>query len=278
MKTLLDKTEIARWKKIAQQDFDYHQRQFAKPYRSTSYLGEFIRSLIGPTQGEALDIACGAGANIFHLSQMIPGFHWSGVDIAGEVLFPIGSPFFNSKGLELDLKAGDFYKLEDYFGGKKFDLVLAIHTFSSLESYDALLDQLLSVTRGWLFATSMFTDFNVDVNIEVKDYTWPEDCPNPGNYNVYSLSRFRKACEAKGCKQFVSRDFVIDVDLPPPENGGLGTYTRKLEDGQRLQFSGPIFLPWKVVGVRMGDSPATSARGKLPGLQIVRLEKRHPAR
>ena len=97
----------------------------------------------------------------------------------------------------------------------------------------------------------MLTEFNVDVNIEVKDYTWPEDCPNPGNYNVYSLSRFQRACEAKGCKQFVSRDFVIDVDLPPPENGKLGTYTRRLEDGQRLQFSGPIFLPWKVIGVRM---------------------------
>lgn len=262
MTTTLDATQIARWKKIAQQDSDYHQRQFATPYRSTSYMGDFIRSLIGGTQGEALDIACGAGANIFHLSQMVPGFHWSGVDVAGEVLFPIGGPFFRGKGLDVDLKAGDFYKLEDHFGGKKFDLVLAIHTFSSLESYDALLGQLLSVTKGWLFATSMFTEFDVDVNIEVTDYTWPEDCPNPGNYNVYSLSRFRKVCEARGCKEFVCRDFVIDVDLPPPENGGLGTYTRKLEDGQRVQFSGPIFLPWKVVGVRMGDLPASSASGR----------------
>jgi SAM-dependent methyltransferase len=262
MKTLLDATQIARWKKIAQQDADYHQRQFAKPYRSTSFLGDFIQSLIGSTQGEALDIACGAGANIFHLSQMVPGFRWSGVDIAGEVLFPISSPFFRSKGLEVDLNVGDYYKLGDCFGGKKFDLVLAIQTFLTIPTYDALLDQLLSVTRGWLFVSSMFTDFNVDVNIEVKDYTWPEDCPNPGNYNVYSLSRFRRACEAKGCKEFVSRDFVIDVDLPPPENGGLGTYTRKLEGGQRLQFSGPIFLPWRVIGVRMGDSPTTSARGR----------------
>lgn len=258
MKTSLNATQIARWKKIAQQDLDYHRRQFGKAYRSTSFLGEVIRSLIGPSEGEALDVACGAGANIFHLAQMVPGFHWSGVDIAGEVLFPIGRQFFRSKGLEVDLKSGDFYNLQEYFGTKKFDLVLAIQIFSSLKSYDALLEQLLSVSRGWLFTIAMFTDFNVDVNIEVTDYTWPEDCPNPGNYNVYSLSRFRKACEANGCKQFVTRDFVIDVDLPRPDNGGLGTYTRKLEDGQRLQFSGPIFLPWKVVGVKLGDSPATS--------------------
>jgi SAM-dependent methyltransferase len=252
-KTALDTTQIARWERIAQQDFDYHRRQFAKAYRSTSYLGEFVQSVIGSTQGEALDVGCGAGANIFHLAQIVSGFHWSGVEIAGDVLFPIGRPFFLSKGLEVNLKAGDFSRLDDYFGKKQFDLVLAVHIFGSLESYDALLDELLSVTKGWLFVSAMFTDFNVDVNIEVTDYTWPEHCPNPGNYNVYSLSRFRKLCDAKGCKQFISRDFVIDVDLPPPENGGLGTYTRKLEDGQRLQFTGPIFLPWKVVGVRMGD-------------------------
>ena len=258
MKTVLDETQISRWKKIAQQDYDYHRRQFERTYQSTLQLSAFIQSLIGSTQGEALDVACGSGANIFHLAQMVPGFKWSGIDIAGEVLFPIGSPFFHSKSLDVDLKTGDVYKIQDYFGGKAFDMVLAIHIFSSLESYDALLDELLTVAKGWLFVNSMFTDFDVDVNIEVTDYTWPEDCPNPGNYNVYSLSRFRKMCEARGCKEFVSRDFVIDLDLPVPTNGGLGTYTRKLEDGQRLQFSGPILLPWKFVGVRMGGSPAPS--------------------
>jgi len=252
-KTALDAAQISRWETIAQRDADYHRRQFEMTYQSTLQMGAFIQSLIGSTQGEALDIACGAGANIFHLSRMVPGFHWSGIDIAGDVLFPIGSPFFRSKSLDVDFKSGDIFKLEDYFGGRQFDMVLAIHILSSLDSYDALLDQLLRMTKGWLFVNSMFTEFNVDVNIQVTDYTWPEDCPNPGNYNVYSLPRFRRICEARGCKQFVSREFVIDIDLPPPASGGLGTYTRKREDGQRVQFSGPIFLPWTFIGVRMSD-------------------------
>lgn len=95
-------------------------------------MGEFIRSLIGSTHGEALDVACGAGANIFQLSQIVSGFHWAGVDIAGDILFPIGDPFFRGKSLEADFKAGDFYKIEDHFRGKKFDLICAIQTFSSL--------------------------------------------------------------------------------------------------------------------------------------------------
>jgi len=262
MKGARDATQVAKWERIAQQDIDYHRRQFAKAYRSTIYLGEFIRSFIGSTQGEALDVGCGAGANIFHLAEMTPGFQWSGLEIAGDVLFPIGNPFFRSKGLQVDLTTGDLFRLEDYFGGKQFDLVLAIGTLPNLETYDAFLDQLLPITRGWLFVSSLFTNFNVDVHIKVTDYTWPEDCPNAGDLYIYNLLRFRKACEARGCKQFESRDFVIDVDLSPPENGGFGTYTRKLEDGQRLQFTGPILLPWKFVGVRMGDSPATFASGE----------------
>jgi SAM-dependent methyltransferase len=261
MKTALEDSQVSRWKKIAKQDSDYHQRQFENVYRSTSHMGDFIRSLIGSTQGEALDVGCGAGANIFHLAQMVPGFHWSGLDIAGEILFPIGDPFFRSKGLEVDLKAGDFFKLDEHFGSRKFNLVLSMQTFLSIENHEVLLDQLLSVTGEWLFVSSLFTEFNVDLNIQVTDYTWPEDCPNPGNFNVYSLSRFREICEARGCKEFISRDFVIDIDLPIPDSGGLGTYTRKLECGQRLQFTGPMFLPWKFIGVRMGGSPVNSTNG-----------------
>ena len=47
------------------------------------------------------------------------------------------------------------------------------------------------------------------------------------------------------------RDFEIELDLSGPVEGGLGTYTRKLEDGRRLQFSGALWLPWKFVAIRL---------------------------
>lgn len=248
----LKQSDISKWKAVARQDLDYHRRQFENTYRSTVQLGQFISSLIGSTRGEALDVACGAGANILHLAQTMPGFSWTGIDIAGPELFDVGRPLLARGNVEVDLMEGDFYKLTDYFNGQKFSMVLAIQTLSIISSYERILEQLLSVTGGWLFISSLFTDFNVDVNIEVKDYTWPENCQDVYHYNVYSLAKFQATCEAGGCKEFVSRDFEIDIDLPVPASGGFGTYTRKLDDGTRLQFSGPMFQPWKFVGVRMG--------------------------
>jgi SAM-dependent methyltransferase len=265
MKGIIDfnqnKEQIAKWKAVARQDVDYHRRQFERPYRSTVQMGEFIQSLIGSARGEALDVGCGAGANIYHLDESIPGFRWTGLDIAGNVVFDIAKPFFRTEKLDVALLEGDFASLTDRFGAKKFDLVLSLQTMLVLPSYERLLDQMLSVTKGWLFISSLFTDFQVDVNIEVKNFTWSEGCRDPGHYNVYSLSRFRAICESRGCKEFISRDFDIDVDLPVPENGGFGTYTRTLQDGKRLQFTGPIFQPWKFIGIRMGDSPPASPPG-----------------
>ena len=95
--------------------------------------------------------------------------------------------------------------------------------------------------------SSLFTDFDVEVRTEAFDLTTP-DLP-PFYMHVFSLSRIRRLCAAQGYEEFVSQDFDMDIDLPPPESNGLGTYTRTL-DGRRLQFSGPVFLPWKFIAVR----------------------------
>jgi len=231
----------------------YHVRQFATPYRSTVHLARFIKSL-APSRGDALDVACGAGANIFHLSRMLEGYRWSGVDIAGEEFFQIGLDQFKSVGLDVTLVEGDFYRLTDLFPGRKFELVLSIQTLLGIPGYEAALDQLLAVTGGWLILSSLFTDFPVDVMSEVMDYGRPPDCQGPFYYNVYSLERFRSQCEARGCRAFASQDFEIDVDLPRPTKYGMTTYTEALPNGRRLQFSGPLLQPWKFVGVRMGGA------------------------
>lgn len=245
--------QIEKWKTIARQDADYHRRQFQKPYRSTVRFAEFIKSFVGPLRGDALDVACGAGANIFHLNEFVPGFSWTGVDIVGEELFEIGRPFIASKKLNVNLVSGDFYNLEELFGDRKFDMVLSIQTILNvpISTCEIALNQLLSVTKQWVFITSLFTDFNIDVTVEAMDYTWPPECRSPGPYNIYGLPRFKDTCQAKGCKEFVCRNFDIDIDLPAPSSNGLGTYTRKLGDGTRLQFTGPIFLPWKFIAIRM---------------------------
>jgi SAM-dependent methyltransferase len=243
-----------RWKAIAQQDIEYHSRQFDNPYRSTVRLAEFIRSLVGRHGGQALDVGCGAGANIYYLARELPGYRWTGLDVAGSVVFPIGRPKLAAAGLAVTLIEGDFFHLKEILAGGRFDLVLSIQNLSWVPDYEPALEQLLAVTKGWLVITSLFTDFHVDARVEIRDYTWPADCQGPFYYNVYNLKRFREFCEARGCQDFVSRDFEIDIDLEPQNSRGMGSYTQRLASGLRLQFSGPLLLPWKFVGIRMGES------------------------
>jgi hypothetical protein len=232
---------------------EYHLRQFQKPYRSTVHFADFIRRL-GPGAGEALDVACGAGANICHLSATVPGFRWTGIDIAGDLLFPLGKPLLRAQGIEATLVDGDFYRLTETFTGKKFDLVLFMQTLYAIEEPDAAVEQLMAVTRGWLVISSLFSDLDVDVRMRAIDHQRPTNCQGPFIYNVFSLARFREFCETRGARDFVAEDFDIDIDLPQPTKYGLTTYTERLADGRRLQFTGPIFQPWKFVGLRMGPA------------------------
>jgi SAM-dependent methyltransferase len=237
----------------AHQDrFTYHSGQMGEPYRSTVHLAGFIRSIVTKVGGEALDVGCGAGQNILHLSQMLGPYRWTGLDYAGDAVFGLCRQQFRALNLDVALVAGDFYKLTEVFPGRKFDLVLSIQTLLGIpERYEEAVAQLLAVTRGWLFVTSLFTDFPVDAKIEVMDYGRSADCQGPFYYNVYSLARFRHYCEEHGCRDFQSMDFEIDIDLPPSGRFGMTTFTKTLADGKRIQLSGPLHMPWKFIAMRI---------------------------
>src|ERR1043166_4557926 len=113
----------------------YHVQQFAEPYRSTIHLAHFIRSLAPKLTGDALDVGCGAGANIFHLQPLVKGFQWTGLDVHGELLFPIGRQRFGNSGTNVSLVQGDFYKLAEAFPSRRFDLVLSMQVLLGLPEY-----------------------------------------------------------------------------------------------------------------------------------------------
>ena len=242
--------EVAFWKRTAVEDLDYHTRQFENVYRSTVHLTRFLTSLEGLSGGEALDVGCGAGANIYHLARAFPGFRWTGIDVAGSVVFPIGRKKLQEAGVAATLVEGDFHRLTEIFPTRRFELVLSIQTLLVLPHYEEALEQLLAVTGDWLVVTSLFTDFRVDAKVEVRDWTWSEDCQGPFYYNVVSHARFRDFCTSHGFREVAAQDFNIDIDLPRQPEAGFKTFTETLADGRRLQFTGPIYQPWKFLAFR----------------------------
>ena len=250
--------QIELW--LDDRHLEYHRRQFSQPYRSTVHLMEFVRNVMGARANapmKALDVPCGGGANIFHLSQVLPHTDWTGLDINSKAL-AIAIEMNAGKGRGNDsysFLCGDFNNLAKYFPPHSLDLVFSIQTLSWLPEYKSMVAQFLSLLKpgGIVFVTSLFNDFLVDARIEVTQYS-PDNPANgwgPFFYNVYSLDRFRQSCMELGASEVRAKDFEMDVDLPMPTDRQMGTFTRVLRDGSRLQFSGPLLMPWKFLAVLM---------------------------
>jgi hypothetical protein len=69
-------------------------------------------------------------------------------------------------------------------------------------------------------------------------------------YNVYSMPVVRKFLSAEGYSQFQQTPFEIDIDLPKPAHKGRGTFTEKLQNGHRVQISGPLLMPWYFIAAK----------------------------
>ena len=208
---------------ISNHHLDYHRRQFNEPYRSTIHLRKFVEDTIPNCRQpyRAIDVGGGAGANAYHLSQLLINTSWVVLDV-NESLFELGNRLMKEKGMTapVEFVTGDFYRLSDLFPPRSFDLVFSIQTLSWLPSYEEALAQLLTVSKGVTFVTSLFSDFLVDAQIEIKQYEeknkWRGD--GPYFYNVYCFERFRDFCIKHGAKHVIAKDFEIDIDLSPPKN------------------------------------------------------------
>ena len=98
----------------------------------------------------------------------------------------------------------------------------------------------------WIAVSSLFYDGPIECKVEMHDFSERRG-GKTAFYNIYSLEKIKNIFQSYGYGSFFTKKFVIGVDLERPGDRGIGTYTRKLEDGERLQFSGPLFLPWYFV-------------------------------
>ena len=152
--------EIERTKQRFLDDtlLEYHQDQFRKPKRSTIHLLRFVERIIGDTQAPytAIDVACGAGANMYHLSKVLKSTTWTGLDFADK-FFTVGRPFLPRP--RFRLVKGDLFQLDKLFEPSQFDLSFSIQTISWLPHYEEAVALMLRCTRRWMFVTSLFSDF-----------------------------------------------------------------------------------------------------------------------
>lgn len=242
----------AEWLDKSQINTDYHERQFREPYRSTVAFCNWLESegLLGrDSQVRILDLCAGAGANMAYMSGRYPGASFVGVDLNGDLVNQ-GNEFFERNGIRnCRLEVGNIYDLDRGYTSR-FDGILSFQTLLVLPEFRAPLQAMADLDPGWIAVTSLFYDGQVSCAIEATEYDNELNPHRTSHYNVYSLPVVRKFLKENGYPGFSFTPFEIDIDLPKPTKQLMSTYTEKVGQGQRLQISGPLLMPWHFVAAR----------------------------
>jgi len=233
---------------------DYAVASMRKYYETKPEVVRFFEELTTPffrgaPQALVLDVCCGLGDLSYFLSESNPGLKFVGVDKA-QFLLAEGARLCADKP-NVSFCQADVLELKKTFPPRTFDFAVCKQTLSWLSSYEEVVTQLIGVSKRAIFASSLFYDGRIDFNIRVREYeTEAGRAGYNAQYNVLSLPIFREFCIAHGARDVVAFDFEIGIDLAPPVNlDRMGTYTVRLDDGRRLQISGALLMPWKIVRI-----------------------------
>jgi len=223
-----------------------------KKYGNTQHeidkeLEKIISPIIKKEKLDILDACCGAGYLTNLLSEISNKSEFVGVDQTDYLIKDAQQSFKHKKNISFEV--GDISKIQEKYK-KKFDVTINWKTISWLPYYDEMLKDLISMTKNYIFLSSLFYDGDIDFEIKVREYKKSEaEKKFNAYYNVYSLPQFKKFVYSLGVKDIKVYDFNIGIDLEKPLDDMMGTYTEKLESGKRIQISGAVVMSWKIIRI-----------------------------
>lgn len=182
------------------------------------------------------------GANLDYMAQKYPGVKFDGIDIEPDNI-DIAKKMITETNVEVF--CGDIFNLPDTLINK-YSGITCFQTLSWLPEYNNAIRSIARLNPDWIAISSLFYDGNVEYKIEVSDYTRKENNSDhmQSYYNIYSIPRIKELFRELGYSHFEYISFDIDIDIEKTVSDGLGTYTRRMEDGSRIQISGGLMLPW----------------------------------
>ncbi len=194
-----------------------------------------------------LDACCGLGQISYFLSTISPKSTFFGIDQCSYMIEEAKKLCRHKKNISFE--AGDVYNLLPKYP-KAFDISIIWKTLSWIPYYDELVRASINATKKHIFISALFYDGDIDFETRVREFQ-KEAGRNGFNafHNVYSFPRFKKFVYGLGAKNIEAEDFKINIDIPRPPLNRRGTYTLKLESGERLQISGAVVLFWKIIRI-----------------------------
>jgi len=235
-----------------EKDKEYHLASMEKYVKQKQELDIFLEKIISPfiqnKKLKILDACCGIGHICFNLTKITPNSIFIGIDQKNYLIKrakELCKDFSN-----ISFYVDDIYRISKNYP-KHFDISISWKILINLPHYKEMIKTLFSMTKKHIFLCSPFYDGDIDFETKVRMYNTEQGKDEGFLYwNVYSLPRFKEFVYNLGAKNIEVYDFELDVDVPKNlDTDKMGSYTVKLENGQRLTISGAIIMSWKIIRI-----------------------------
>jgi len=222
----------------------YMLSQLKEPYESTKSFFSFLNSIEDLNGSSIIDACCGGGSNLFFLRKNFNCGKLVGFDFQDDFLAIASSHAKKLNVPDINFVNADIYNLPSTILNDKFDGAICLQTLSWLDDWRKALEQLAKINTKWMAFSSLFYDGLLESKTEVISYDKDQKIKHSAPYNVYSIPIVKEFLSMLGFIDVVFKPFEIKIDIPRGDLNKIQTFTEKLEDGRRVQFSGPIVLPW----------------------------------
>lgn len=227
-------------------DDRYFQNRIDVPYRSTVALESFLASngyFSGLSPGTlVLDVACGAGSETAWLALQYPLLRFLGVDLQPHFIQAASSR--HGDVTNLGFVVGDIYDLSHLDEWESVKCIWLSQTLSWLPWWSEELSSLIGPQVERIAISTLAWQGRVESQVIHHLGKRGETGTQEVYYNVYSIPFMCEQMREAGFPVQAIQDFSIDIDLEPPPEPGLGNYTVRTQNGERLTFSMWQNLPW----------------------------------
>jgi SAM-dependent methyltransferase len=250
----MNKQQLKEWLHPTKKEINnFYLQQWKEPYRQTIKFYEWLDNFnvfnVTGCAKNICDLACGAGSNLYYLSQQYPHLCLTGIDISPKLINIAKKQLvIKNKNIidktEITYKIGDIYNLSNKLKNNYYGITM-LQTLSWIPEYQKAFKQMAKLNPEWIAFSCLMNDSLVECDIKTRDYSRTDIKYGERDYYIYSNEKMKKVLYSLGYKQFNYIPFEIDIDIPKNlNNKGMGTYTVKTENQNRLQFSGGLFLNW----------------------------------
>tara|TARA_B100000029_G_C17589676_1_gene962132 strand:+ start:2355 stop:3104 length:750 start_codon:yes stop_codon:yes gene_type:complete len=226
-------------------DLKYHQRQYDKPYETTTQIFDFLNKKFALKNKTILDLGCGAGANIYYAKKNFKTSDAIGIDL-NSILIRNAKKIMDKK----KIKDVEFYldDIENYKKVKKrisakIDVVTILQVLSVLDDYKKVLSSAINLKPNYIIVSSLFWDGYLDIKIKVNFLKKNKSGYKKSSiYNIYSIYKYLEFMKSKGYKKNYIKKLKIK-NLKFKNKKIMGSYTANL-NGKKVLLTGPLLQDW----------------------------------